>query len=197
MTPAPHAASSELVTERLLLRRWRTADEAPFVDVHRDAEVSRYLGVSIDATTARAFLARAEDHWLRYGFGLYAVEGRAGPWSGVLLGFTGIAHPAFAPEVAHRVEIGWRLRRDAWGVGLATEGALAVRDHAFSVVGLDGLVSIIHPDNERSRRVAGKLGMAVEGEVRSPAFGWTAQVWSMRRDATAPSASPSAPCASG
>jgi len=173
------AAASRLVTERLLLRRWRTADEAAFVAVHRDPEVSRYLAASIDGAAARAFLARAEDHWLRYGFGLYALEGRCAPWPGVLLGFTGIAHPAFAPEVAHRVEIGWRLRRDAWGVGLATEAALAVRDHAFSVVGLDGLVSIIHPENARSRRVAAKLGMAVEGEVCSPTFGWTAEVWSM------------------
>jgi len=172
-------AASQLVTERLLLRRWRAADEAAFVEVHRDPEVSRYLAVSIDPASARAFLTRAEDHWLRHGFGLYALEGRCAPWSGVLLGFSGIAHPAFAPEIAHRVEIGWRLRRDAWGVGFATEAAVAVRDHAFSVVGLGGLVSVIHPENARSQRVATKLGMTVEGEVRSPAFGWTAEVWAM------------------
>ena len=69
------------------------------------------------------------------------------------------------PELAHRPEFGWRLARGAWGRGLATEAAGAARDDAFERLGLPELISIIHPENERSRRVATKLGMTIEGEV--------------------------------
>jgi RimJ/RimL family protein N-acetyltransferase len=62
------------------------------------------------------------------------------------------------------VEIGWRLRRDAWGRGLATEGALAAREHAFGELGLARLVALVHPENAASIRVVGKLGMTLERE---------------------------------
>jgi RimJ/RimL family protein N-acetyltransferase len=63
-------------------------------------------------------------------------------------------------------EIGWRLRRAAWGKGYATEGALAVRDHALDALGIATLVSLIQPGNAASARVATKLGMRPDGHGR-------------------------------
>jgi RimJ/RimL family protein N-acetyltransferase len=57
------------------------------------------------------------------------------------------------------VEVGWRLARPAWGRGLATEGARASLRHAFEELELEAVISIIDPENERSIRVAEKLGM--------------------------------------
>jgi RimJ/RimL family protein N-acetyltransferase len=164
-------------TERLALRRWRAADEAALAAIDGDPEVTRYLGHPIDRAATAAFYARVQQHWAEHGFGFYAVESREPAIAGRFIGFVGVGYPTFLPELAARLELGWRLARHAWGRGLATEAATAVRDHAFEVLGLAELISIIHPDNVRSQRVAAKLGMTVELRVR--AVDRDLEVWSV------------------
>jgi RimJ/RimL family protein N-acetyltransferase len=65
--------------------------------------------------------------------------------------------------VGPEIEIGWRLRRDAWGAGLATEAARAVLDYAFMILALPEVVADIHPENMRSIRVAEKIGLILRG----------------------------------
>lgn len=65
------------------------------------------------------------------------------------------------------VEIGWRFVRDAWGRGYASEAAAAVMEHGFRTVGLDHIVAVLDPDNQRSRRVCEKLGMTAAGMRRA------------------------------
>ena len=171
-------AAQELTTARLRLRQLRPADELPLTAVNLDPEVTRYLNPSAGAST-RAFLDAAQSHWDRHRCGFYALQLRAPYGASELLGFVGVAFPGFLPSLAHRLELGWRLRRDAWGHGYATEAATAVRDHALTVLGVGDLISIIHPENERSRRVAGKLGMTVETEVLNPRLERSVEVWSL------------------
>ena len=172
-------AAEQIETERLLLRRWVPADEAAMMEINREPEVVRYLNRAVDVAAVGAFLAAAQAHWDRHGFGLYAVQRRSAPFGRALLGFTGIAFPGFLPQLAHRPELGWRLRSDAWGLGYATEAARAVRSEALERVGLEDLISIIHPDNRRSERVAEKLGMAVEMSVYNPVLRRDVNVWSL------------------
>ena len=77
-----------------------------------------------------------------------------------LIGYCGF----FAQVVddVEELEIGYRLHPDYWGQGLATEAARAVRDHGFNELHLPRLISLIHPDNAASRRVAEKNGMSLE-----------------------------------
>jgi RimJ/RimL family protein N-acetyltransferase len=166
-----------LQTPRLRLRPWRAEDHDPMVAINRDPEVTRFLNPPIDEAATAAFLVKTDAHWLRHGFGHFAVEGRAAPFGGRLIGFAGVAYPNFLPPLAHRPEIGWRLAREAWGRGLATEAALAARDDATSRAGLAELISIIHPGNRRSRRVAEKLEMRIEGRIDHPAVGGEADIW--------------------
>jgi RimJ/RimL family protein N-acetyltransferase len=70
-----------------------------------------------------------------------------------------IPHAAVGPEI----EIGWRLCRDAWGYGYASEAAGAVVEHAFRGVGLEKIVADIHPGNAASMKVAEKIGMKFVG----------------------------------
>src|SRR5262249_43265932 len=79
------------------------------------------------------------------------------------LGFVGLAVPSFLPAVLPAVEVGWRLAREAWGQGLATEGARAALHQAFAELRLRSVISIIEPGNERSIRVAEQLGMRPGG----------------------------------
>lgn len=140
-------------TKRLLLRRWRISDREPYARINADPQVMEHLGSAADRASSNADIDAFEAEWQRSGFGLYAAQLRI---SGELCGFLGLhTHRAFPDEV----EIGWRLARSAWGYGLATEGAAAVRDLAFDRLRLRALVSITVADNRRSIRVMEKLGM--------------------------------------
>ncbi len=68
------------------------------------------------------------------------------------------------------LEIAYRLHPDSWGRGIGSEAASAVRDHAFGTLGVDRVISIIHPDNKRSQRVAEKNGLSVEKETQFRGF---------------------------
>ena len=64
--------------------------------------------------------------------------------------------------VKEHLEISYRMRRDCWGTGLATEAARACRDYGFKKAGLRRLISIIELENAASIRVAEKTGMTLE-----------------------------------
>jgi RimJ/RimL family protein N-acetyltransferase len=147
-------------TERLRLRPWRAADDLPaLAAVNADAEVMRWVAPNrpLRADESAALLERVEAHWREHGYGLWAVEPRAN--GAGCIGFAGLAIPSFLPEVLPAVEAGWRLDRAWWGRGLATEAARASIAYGFDTLGLRSVVSIIDAANERSLRVAEKLGM--------------------------------------
>lgn len=170
----------ELLTPRLRLRRWQAADEPVMTAINQDPEVTRYLNRPVDAAATAAFCALVADHWATHDFGVWAVEARESDRSSEFIGFVGVAYPTFLPELATRPELGWRLARHAWGRGLATEAATVARDHAFDKLELPELISIIHPDNERSRRLATKLGMALAQRVHNPVLDRQVDVWQLR-----------------
>lgn len=148
----------ELLTPRLLLRHWHPADGEPFAALNADPEVMEHFPHLLSRAESDAFAARAEAGLAARGYGLWAVEERA---SGRFLGFTGLNPVAFeAPFVdGPTVEIGWRLRRDAWGRGYAQEAARAARDYAFAGAGLRELVSFTSTTNLRSSHVMERIGM--------------------------------------
>jgi RimJ/RimL family protein N-acetyltransferase len=144
-------------TERLLLRAWQPSDETPFAALNADPEVTRYLRGPMRRDESDELLARIRGHWQEHGFGLYAVEVKD---SGAFAGFVGLAVPSFLPEVLPAVEVGWRLARDHWGKGYATEGAQASVAHGFGELKLRQIISIIDPLNAASVRVAERLDMS-------------------------------------
>lgn len=150
-------------------------------NINSDPEVTRYLNRPVGAAATRAFYAMVVAHWYEHGFGFWAVQSREPGSDGAFLGFIGAGYPSFVPALSARVEIGWRLARGAWGRGLATEGAVAARDHLFAALELPELISIIHPDNARSRSVARKLGMSVSEQVHNPVMAMPVEVWRITR----------------
>ncbi|MBS1678867.1 MAG: GNAT family N-acetyltransferase [Actinobacteria bacterium] len=166
-----------LRTPRLLLRRWREEDDAPMAAINSDPAVTELLNRRMDAAAITTFLDRTREHWAVHGFGHWAVEPLDGPVAGEMIGFVGVAYPSYLPEVADSPELGWRLSPASWGHGYATEAALAARDDAFDRLVLPALISIIHPENARSRRVAEKLGMAVERQVFNPVHDRDVDIW--------------------
>lgn len=148
-----------LETERLILRQWRESDFEPYARICADPEVMRYLGgkpfTRLEAWRHMAFIV---GHWELRGYGHWAVEEKA---SGKMIGRLGFLNPEGWPGF----EIGWTLARDSWGKGYATEGARHALHYAFTEMGRDHVISLIHPENKASIRVAERLGETVEGET--------------------------------
>ncbi len=165
----------ELVTDRLVLREWQPADAPLMAAINTDPEVTRYLNRPVDAAAVEAFYDVVTRHWQTHGFGPWVVEARDARG---LLGFAGLMHvPPFLAEAGPSPELGWRLAPSAWGRGFATEAAAAARDDAFARLGLSEIISIIHPENARSRRVAVKLGMRQVREIDNPVIGRRVDIW--------------------
>jgi RimJ/RimL family protein N-acetyltransferase len=145
-----------LQTDRLLLRRWREEDRAPFAEMNADPRVMEHFPSLMSREESDAALARIEAHFQQHGFGLWAVE-----IPGVIsfAGFIGLNTPRFEAEFTPCIEIGWRLEADYWGRGFATEGARAALDFGFQTLQLTEILSFTVPANLRSRRVMEKLGM--------------------------------------
>jgi ribosomal-protein-alanine N-acetyltransferase len=100
-----------------------------------------------------------------HGFGWWAVDV---PGVAPFVGFVGLQEPSFDAWFTPCVEVGWRLSREHWGHGYATEAARAALTHGFDVVGLDEIVSFTVPANVRSRAVMERLGMRYDGEFEHP-----------------------------
>lgn len=141
-----------LTTARLHLRPFTPEDIVPFQTLCANPEVMRYIGPTTPeqlATSVHAWMAAYDQH----GYGLLAVEHRADQR---FIGFCGLIHQEV--EGQDYLELGYRFDVDYWGQGLATEAAMAVKAYAFTHLPIDTLISIIHPDNHRSKRVASKCG---------------------------------------
>lgn len=131
--------------------------------VFGDAEVMRFGdGVQTREWIQDWLRTCLERYYQTWGFGPYAVLARR---SHKVIGYCGLF---FFPDVNGRpeVEIGYRLARSVWGQGYATEAARAVRDFAFSTLNIKRLIAMIDPANTASIRVAEKIGMRYEKEVR-------------------------------
>jgi len=145
-----------LTTPRLLLRRWAPSDLAPFAELNGDREVMRHIREPMTRADSDAFAARIEEHFESDGYGLWALEVRE---TGTFVGFAGLARQTFDAPFNPSIEVGWRLAREAWGHGYATEAGSAALDFAFEALELDEVVSITTTGNVRSQAVMRRLGM--------------------------------------
>lgn len=156
--PAKRAAP-ELETERLRFRQFRLDDFPTYEQWCARMEIMRYLGgKTFDRIHAFRHLSYLIGHWHFLGYGYYAVEEKA---TGALVGRVGFTNQPGWPAF----ELGWTIIPERQGRGYATEAARMLLDYAFTALDQPRVVSLIHPDNAPSRRVAEKLGQRVEGET--------------------------------
>src|SRR5687768_2865008 len=144
-------------TERLILRDWRDGDEA-LLHRHCNTEaVMRWLGGVQPFEKMKDAVARLVSYREDYGHTFWAVDRKA---DGEFLGFCGLKRAnGFESSVTGEIEIGWRLREDAWGRGYAKEGALASLDFAFERLGAPRVVALTIAENQASRGLMKRLGM--------------------------------------
>ena len=149
-----------LETERLRLRRYRRTDIDDLQTILGDPETMRYYPEPYNRDRVIEWI---EDNIRRYredGSGLWAMELKE---TGAFAGNCGPAVRVVAG--VPQIELGWHVARQLWGQGLAPEAAAACRDWAFEHLDAERVIALVRPENVPSRRVAEKIGMAVEDEV--------------------------------
>ena len=152
MTPAPE----QLVTDRLLLRRWRDDDLEPFAAMNADPEVMRWFPSTMTRESSDAWVRDRAVQTFDEGGGLWALERRD---TAAFVGFTGCLWQRYDASFTPALEVGWRLVREHWGLGFAPEAAAASLDDVFGRGVVDEVVSTTTVRNVNSRRVMTKLGM--------------------------------------
>jgi RimJ/RimL family protein N-acetyltransferase len=146
-----------LETDRLVLRQFTRDDLDLVVELDGDAEVMRYInnGQPVDLAEVTENL----EWWLRYydrfaGYGFWAaIEKSTGRFLGWFHFRPGEGAGPLEPE------LGYRLRRDAWGQGYASEGSRALIDKGFTEFGVERVNAETMAINTGSRRVMEKAGM--------------------------------------
>jgi RimJ/RimL family protein N-acetyltransferase len=150
-----------LDTKRLRLRPFRADDFEDYAALTSDREVLRYLyggPEPWDPGRSWRHLAFLMGHWQLGDAGMWALEHRE---TGAFLGLVGFAGPATWPGF----ELAWTLVRRHWGHGYATEGARAALAYAFNTLEKDRVISLIHPENGASIRVAERIGEKLQERI--------------------------------
>jgi RimJ/RimL family protein N-acetyltransferase len=143
-------------TARLIIRPWADADRAPFAAMGADAEVMRHLGPVVDRAASDAIVDRLMATQALLGHCFWALERRD---TGQFIGFCGLKMaPLGIAGLSGCPEIGWRLAREAWGHGFASEAAQASLDWGWAQ-GFTRIVAMTVPDNVRSQAVMARIGM--------------------------------------
>ena len=150
-----------LETARLALREFVPEDVEALARVLSDPETMRHYPAAIDRTGVKDWIERNRRRYHEDGVGLWAMDLKS---TGEMIGDCGIIRQQVDGESLY--EIGYHLRRDLWGRGLATEAANACRKWGFANLPVNRLISLIRPKNLPSRRVAERNGMTIWKEVQ-------------------------------
>lgn len=153
------ARGPRLQTHRLTLRRWRRSDLEPFAALNADPVVMEHYPSTLDVDESKRFIGLIEETFDKHGYGLWALELAA---SGDFVGYCGLWPVRHDLHFTPAVEIGWRMAKEHWGNGYATEAARAAVRYGFEEVGLDEIVSFTSPANTRSIRVMQRIGMVTD-----------------------------------
>jgi len=152
-------------SQRLGFRFWKTDDLDHFSEMNADPEVMQHFPKVLTLDESKEFLDRLMAHQEKHGYCYYAVELKE---SGEWLGFIGMAYQTFESDFTPCTDIGWRLKRSAWGHGYATEGAECCKIFAFRTLKLTKLIATCTTTNFSSENVMKKIGMTKSADFKHP-----------------------------
>src|SRR5215470_13256505 len=180
-------------TERLRLRVWQEADRHHFATLNADPVVMGDLGGPLSRDDSDAKLDRYLEAWGNNGYGRWLVE----TISGTFVGYCGVMPVRANHPIGSHDEIGWRLIRDAWGHGYATETARAALIDVFRRVNLMEVLAYTDAQNIRSQAVMRRLGLRRDASrnfaIDSDRLGtWRGLVWTAHESFASAGALPTA-----
>lgn len=134
-------------------------------DINSDPAVMEFFPATISPVQTEAFIRRMNTMHTEKGYCYFAVDRLD---DGTFIGFTGLCEQTFEWTDAPFVDIGWRLKKECWNKGFATEGARRCVEFAFGPLGLANIKSIAPVVNLKSIRVMEKIGMTKQMEFIHP-----------------------------
>jgi RimJ/RimL family protein N-acetyltransferase len=174
-----------LTTQRLILRPWRETDREGFARLNDDPAVMEFMPRRLSRDESDATAASIQAAIERRGWGFWAVGVKGGGGGGVhaagegvaagtahaadegaaahagaFIGFVGLSVPGFTAHFTPCVEIGWRLAKEHWGNGYASEAAAACLRFGFEKLKLQQIVAFTVPLNKRSIGVMKRIRMS-------------------------------------
>jgi len=152
-------------SERLGFRNWLDDDLMPFAEICADPEVMAHFPKTLSVTETEALIQRCKMQYEEKGYTYYAVDLLS---SSELIGFIGMAYQTYEAPFLPATDIGWRLKKTAWGNGYATEGAQRCLSYALNDLKLERIVSVCTLNNKSSERVMQKIGMTRVGTFKHP-----------------------------
>lgn len=152
-------------SERLGFRNWRPEDLEEFARLNSDEQVMEHFPKTLNQQEVEKLIAKLSQHYAKNGFTYYAAEISE---TKEFIGMIGLAYQEYTSPFTPAIDIGWRLKREAWGKGYATEGAKRCLNYAFDELGIEKIISVCTIDNIRSENVMKKIGMTKKGEFNHP-----------------------------
>lgn len=146
----------QLETDRLILRHWREEDVVDWVAMNADPEVMQYFPKVLTPDESLAMMERIQTRLENEEFGLWAVEVKNGD---PFIGFVGLSIQDVGLAICPCVEVGWRLKRSAWGRGYASEAAKRSLEYAFNKCEISDIYSFTAKSNLKSQRVMQRIGL--------------------------------------
>ena len=148
-----------LSSERIILRGWQDSDFHPYTTLVSDPVMMRFIGGgAISYKEARKEFDGMREQWIDRKIGIFVIADKT---SDELLGFTGL----FESPLIDEPELSWSLSAKNHGKGYASEAAVLARNWAFREHNIGPLMSLVHPDNISSKRLAERLGASVESHT--------------------------------
>lgn len=159
------ASIYDFTSERLGFRNWKDADLTEMLLLNQDSEVMKYFPSTQDRFTTEQFIKRMQTEYSKYNYCYFAVENKS---NSEFLGFIGISNQDYGDVLGKFVDIGWRLKRSAWGKGYATEGAKECLTYAKEKLCLTKIFAVAPVINTNSIAVMHKIGMKSVKEFTHP-----------------------------
>ncbi len=161
-------------SKRLILREMDIKDLPLFYEIFSDSETMKYYPKPFDKEKVSHWITWNLDNYKTYGYGLWTLVLKE---SNEVIGDCGLVQQII--NGVKEMELAYHVHKDHWGLGYATEGAIATRNYAFTKLDQEKLISLIRPENRPSCRVAEKTGMVIDKEIMK--FGSLHYVYECRR----------------
>jgi len=152
-------------SNRLGFRKWSLNDLDAFAQLNADKQVMQHFPKTLTRKETRACIVRFQKHHDDFGFNYYATELKE---TGEFIGFIGLAYQNFESDFTPNIDVGWRLKKSAWGKGFATEGAKKCLEVGFKQLKINKIIATCTLQNISSEKVMQKIGMQKVGTFIHP-----------------------------
>ena len=152
-------------SERLGFRNWIDSDIAKIIDISSDPDVMEFFPAIATKIQTVEFIYRMKLMYIEKGYCYFAVNQLKDE---SFIGFIGLCYQTYESQFTPSVDVGWRLNREYWNNGFATEGAKKCLDYGFNKLGLKKIIATAPIINIKSIRVMKKVGMERLTEFKHP-----------------------------